>query len=82
MSAADARYVRRELSEAVGGNSSLRGYTREPLERDNFVTDAAMYDYETLIKRYHRQLFGSRLEQLKTAVKKRLRPLIGRLKGG
>ncbi|MBO7726361.1 MAG: Coenzyme F420 hydrogenase/dehydrogenase, beta subunit C-terminal domain [Thermoguttaceae bacterium] len=81
MSAADARFIRRELSEAVDGNSSLRGNTSEPPLRDEFVRDTVRYDYETLVKKYHRQLFGTRLSRLKVKIKKRLRPLVNLLRG-
>ena len=81
MSAADARFIRRELSEAVDGNSSLRGNTSEPPLRDAFVRDTVRYDYETLVKKYHRQLFGTRLSRLKVKIKKRLRPLVNLLRG-
>ncbi len=82
MSAAEARYIRRELSEAVGGNSSLRGNTSEPPLRDAFVRDTVRYDYATLVKKYHRELFGTRFARLKMRIKKRLRPLVNLLRGG
>ena len=79
-SVAEARFIRRELSEAVAGNSSLRGNTKEPRLRDAFVRDTVSCDYETVVRKYHAELFGTRLARLKIKMKKLARPLVNLLR--
>ena len=80
-SVAEARFIRRKLSEAVAGNSSLRGNIEEPPLRDAFVRDTVSCDYETLVRKYRAELFGTRLGRLKIKIKKWVRPLVNLLRG-
>ncbi len=70
---ARARFVPRGLAEAVQGNSTLRRHTPQPLRRDEFVLDSTRLDYETLIGKYRKELFGTFLDRKKAALKKTLR---------
>ena len=67
------RLIERTFSEAASGNLTLREHTSQHPKRDIFVADTAAYDYETLLRKYRKDLLRLRWKRMKMRVKRFLR---------
>lgn len=70
------RLIRRDLAEAVAGNSTLYRHTFRPSQRDAFVRDTVRYDYKALIRKYRKELYDPLVTRILGTVKRRLRFLL------